>query len=353
MSNATDNLIAKPYGKPGRHFNLPVDGGAHIYEGTLVSQLASTAMLVPGSTASSGPAVGVATHEVDATSASDGDKRCLVESDRVFEFPNGSSTNACSEATPLFSIVYMGDDHTIWDNDASATLKPAGRFCGMSEDGLVRVFVGMANLADAFAGASSVSITDAGSFTAQTTVEAALQEIYQHILTAQAAIPLSLYDFREVSSGGDVGNAAANGGILASDTTPIMRGDAAEDAEIAWAAANQDPIQCQIALPADFDGSANATLDLWVYTDNAGGGGIEAATFTVETNWDGGAIVADTATDGTPAIAVHKITATIAAADIPDAASFVTIALTPGTHANDPIQLKAARLNYKRKLLTS
>jgi len=352
MSNATSNLIRRPYGKDGRDIFLPVDGGSHVYEGTLVSQLSSTAMLVPGSTASSGAAVGVAVHEVDNTGA-DGAKRCVVETDRIFEFANGLTTDACSEATPLYSVVYMGDDHTIFDNSAGSTLQAAGRFMGMSEDGKVRVFVGMANLGDSLAAASAVAITDTGAFTSAGDVEAALAEIYQHIKTAQASIPISLYDWREVSSAGDVGAIAANGGILASDTTPIMRGDAAESAEISWAATNADPISTHITLPTDFDGTANATLDLFVYTDNTGGGGVDAATFTVETSWDGGALVSDAATDASPLATIHKITATIAAADIPDAAAILTIALTPAAHANDPTQLVGARLNYKRKLLTS
>jgi hypothetical protein len=161
-----------------------------------------------------------------------------------------------------------------------------------------------------------------------------------------ATLLFSLNDFREVSSGGDPGAIAANGGILASDTTPILRGDAAESLEIAWAAGNADVILAQISLPPDFDGSKDVTVDLFVYTDNTGGGGIEAATFTVETTFVGAAVVADTATDTTPAVTVHKVTATIAAADIPDRASNLTLMLTPGTHANDPVQLVGARLNY-------
>lgn len=163
---------------------------------------------------------------------------------------------------------------------------------------------------------------------------------------ARGSILLSLHDFREVSSGGDVSNIAANGGILASDTTPIMRGDAAESSEIVWAAANADIIGAALTLPEDFDGSEDVTVELFVYTDNAGGGGIEAATFTVETSWDGGAVVVDTATDGTPAVALHKTTATIAAADVPNRPSVLTLMLTPGTHANDPVQLLGARISY-------
>ena len=68
MSNATDNLITLPYGKGGRPVVLPVDGGSHLYAGTLVSQLTATSMLCPGSTASSGAAIGVNVAEVDRKS---------------------------------------------------------------------------------------------------------------------------------------------------------------------------------------------------------------------------------------------------------------------------------------------
>lgn len=318
MANTTENLTRFPYGKDGRSVNLPVDGGSHIYEGGLVSQLTATGMIVPTTTAGAGPAVGVAEHEADNSSGADDAKRVMVETDRVFQFTNATSGEACSEALPLFSVVYAKDDHTISSNSAGGTYPVAGLFMGMSDHPTpkVRVYVGM-------------------------------NRYFQ--TNSQGDIPISLYDFREVSSGGDVSNIAGNGGLLASDTTPILRGDAAESQELAWAAANQDIIAAQFTLPRDFDGAKDVLVELWVYTDNTGGGGIEAATFTVETSWDGGAVVSDTATDTTPAVTIHKISATIAAADIPDSPSLLTLMLTPGTHANDPTQLVAARITYQKK----
>jgi hypothetical protein len=162
-----------------------------------------------------------------------------------------------------------------------------------------------------------------------------------------SAILLSLHDFREVSSAGAVGNIAANGGILASDTTPLMGAEATSEAHsITWAAGNADIIQAQISLPDDFDGRSPIEVDLWVKTDNTGGGGIEAASFSVLSSFDDGAQVTDTATDSTPATTTHKVTARIAASDIPDNASFLNLQLVPGTHANDPIKLLAARVRY-------
>ena len=155
-------------------------------------------------------------------------------------------------------------------------------------------------------------------------------------------VPLPLYMWREVDANSDVGNAAANGGILASDTTPALEGNAAETQQARWVTGNADPICCTVILDADFSGGGNATLDLWV---SSGAVGPDAASFTVETGWDGGALVSDTATDGSPGASMHKITATIAAADIPDTARVLTVVLTPAAHANDAIQFFGAYLN--------
>lgn len=169
MANATAALGRKPHGKDGRDITVPVDGGTTIVEGTLVSQLTATGMLVPASTANSGPAIGVSTHDIDNASGSDGDVRCIVETDRIFIFANGTSTDACSEATLIGSPVYAFDDHTVYDNDASGTLKVAGLFMGMEPDGTVRVYVSSHRMA---AAATITALTDNSAGTANNTIEA-------------------------------------------------------------------------------------------------------------------------------------------------------------------------------------
>jgi hypothetical protein len=158
--------------------------------------------------------------------------------------------------------------------------------------------------------------------------------------------PISLYSFREVSSGGDVSNVAGIGGVLASDTTPIMRGDAAESAEIAWATGNVDPISVQLSLTSDeIDDTRDVTLELDVYSGTS-----DAATFAVETSWNGGTLVVDSASDAaTKSATRHTISATIAAADVPTSVRHVTIELTPGTHGSDVVCLVGARLKAYRK----
>jgi hypothetical protein len=152
-------------------------------------------------------------------------------------------------------------------------------------------------------------------------------------------LPVSLHDFREVDSNGDVGNIAANGGILASDTTPIMRGASGIlSQEISWAASNSDPILCQIALPDDFDGQEDVTIELDVNS-----GTTDPATFAVLTSWDAGATVTDSATDGAKSATTHTVTCVISKDDIPNSARSVTIHLTPGAHTTNAIQLTNVR----------
>ncbi len=164
------NLLRKQVGKEGRIFHLPVDGGSHIYEGTMVSQLTATGMLVPGATSASGPCIGVATHETN-NAGSDGDTRCAVETERVFIFATGLTTDACTEATLIGSPVYMYDDHTVYDNDASGTLKRAGYFMGMEPNGDVRVLI-VPTVAPAVAAAPTALTFTAVAGTANTTLEA-------------------------------------------------------------------------------------------------------------------------------------------------------------------------------------
>jgi hypothetical protein len=142
MANATSNLIIQTVGGPGPFtFDLPVDGGSHIYKGTLVSQLTATGAVVPYSTASSGVCVGMAQHESDNSSGSDGDKRLLIESKRMYALDNGAGGDAFSEASLIGAVVYASDDHTVADNSNSAAYKAVGFFMGMESDGKVRVLV--------------------------------------------------------------------------------------------------------------------------------------------------------------------------------------------------------------------
>jgi hypothetical protein len=141
MANSTVNLNTETGHDGPFVFDLPVDGGSHIYKGTLVSQLTATGQLVPYSTASSGVCVGVAQHEVDNSGGADGAMRCRVESCRLVYLTNGAGGDAFSDASLIGSVVYASDDHTVADNSNSAAYKAVGFFMGFESDGKVRVFI--------------------------------------------------------------------------------------------------------------------------------------------------------------------------------------------------------------------
>jgi hypothetical protein len=306
-------------------------------------------------------------------SADDVGKLCYAVDDQTVDLSSSGGTRPIAGLIVAFRAKHYGATAVpyVWSNpvvpvfydtltDLASTANAKGasligiedaanNFAATNVEGALAEIISDLAATTATNGASRIGVQDAGNFTTATTAEACLAEIYQHLKTASCALPGSLLNWREVDSSGDVGNIAANGGLLASDTTPILRADAAESFEINWAASNSDPIACQWMLPNDFDGTANVTVDMWVLS-----GTTDAASFTIETSWDGGALVSDALDDAsTKSATVHKLSATIAAADIPDAPNFLTMALTPPAHTTNAISLLGVRINYKRKLQTS
>lgn len=165
MSNTAVNLITDAIGGGAIHtFDLPVDGGSHIYKGSLLSQLTATGAVVPYSTAASGVCIGVAQHEQDNSAGSDGDLRIIVETKRTYALTNGAGGDAFSEASLIGAIAYASDDHTVADNSASGAYRAVGFFMGMEDDGKVRVFIDptTAALADNLAGNGVTRIQVAG-----------------------------------------------------------------------------------------------------------------------------------------------------------------------------------------------
>lgn len=138
MSNATGEIPLDGIGQEGRRFHVPAKTSTAIYAGTLVAQQTADGLLVAATSAGTGPAIGKATHTV--TSAAAG-QRILVETDRVYRFTNGATTDAFSEASLIGAPAYALDDHTVADNDNAGTLQQCGLFMGMEADGKVRVLV--------------------------------------------------------------------------------------------------------------------------------------------------------------------------------------------------------------------
>jgi hypothetical protein len=199
--------------------------------------------------------------------------------------------------------------------------------------------------------AATVSYADASGFTTAATVEDALDELYQNALSAQQCIPLPLANFKETTNF-DVGNIAANGGVLASDSTPILEAiNAATDGcqRFNWAATNVDQVTVQAILPPDID----VTADIVFHCRIASEGTTDAVGFTVD--WfinEGDTKVVDTTTTNQTATYAEKI-ATLGNADIDAGAQTITIGLTPVAHGTDAMYMTAAWLEYTSVLKTS
>ena len=195
----------------------------------------------------------------------------------------------------------------------------------------------------------------AGGLSIPATVQAAIAELYQGLVkTIQGFIPLPLTSFRELAAGIFI-NAAGNGGILATDTTPILTNIADNDGmRIAWAAGNTDQIETQVLLPPDVDLTANIVVHMLCSKD---------ANVNNACHMDGELYVGEGNADIFPAAAAANLlidtkgeyTATVLAAGLPadQTNANLTLVLMPEAHAGDVVYLRGVWIEYKKKLLTS
>lgn len=158
--------------------------------------------------------------------------------------------------------------------------------------------------------------------------------------------PVPLTNVREVVSN-NIPNAAAIGGVLASDSTPIFEftnGDTDSALRLRWAASNSDPIVFQVPLPPDLDEASAVEIHLRA----AMGGATNTPVVSADSYFNEGdtKVEDDSAaiTGTTPA----EYTITIAAADVPAGAQTLTVELTPGAHTTDTLLLYAVWVEYTR-----
>jgi hypothetical protein len=164
------------------------------------------------------------------------------------------------------------------------------------------------------------------------------------------SIDVPLFTLRETDGNADVGNAAANGGVLASDTTPALSADSQNSQQIIWPAGNTDWLAFQVPLPEGFDGNSDVLIDFTVHTDNSGGGGIDSVGVFVVWAWDGENVGSDFTLDSSPSVTPHTLTVTISAADIPDNATRLSVRFGVDAHANDPTILRNVRVRVVKTL---
>jgi hypothetical protein len=207
--------------------------------------------------------------------------------------------------------------------------------------------------------AANTSIADAGTFTAETTVEGALQEVYQHIKSAQAQVSIPIASALLTATGAPLA-AFADG----ASATPGLEFSNSKVPSVRWNNhATPGAIGVTVPMPQDLDDTAAVVFHALVSKSGATVG--DATKLTVaayevavdalhdaDTNFGGdtGAV-----TGNATAKTVIELTLTLAASDIGPAPTALALTIKPkdGTLGTDDFFLHAAWLEYTRKVLTA
>ena len=350
-----------PY-KEGVEIPIPVGASKTIYAGSLVCIDGSTRYAEAGSDASGKIFVGVAQQQVVDTSGVAGTETVEVRRKGLFLF------NLYTTATQadVGKSVFIKDDQTV----ALAADVTYAIYCGAiaaiesSTQVWVEIYPALlqtdvaTHIADTSAAhaASAISIADAGSFTSESSVEAALQEIYQSLLTAKGIISIPMPAITDAG----VALAAFSDG----DSTTPGYCVTAKGLGIRWNNhATPGAVGTKVAIPPDADVTANMVLHILAAKTGATAGDATKFTVAAYNNVVGAAYDADSdfggdtgAMTGTAtAKTVQEVTLTLALANLAayPAAMELTIKPKAGTLGTDDVIMLAAWIEYQKKLLTA
>jgi len=159
-------------------------------------------------------------------------------------------------------------------------------------------------------------------------------------------VPLPLAEAREIATN-DIAALAAQGGLLALDSTPILkRTNGATDKKlyVEWAASNSDEIAWDFVYPPDLDDTAVVTIHLLAKMNGATNTPVIAVSY-----FEG---IGDSNAGGNTAAlsdTLAEVTVEIAAAAVGAAPTGASVGLVPGAHTTDKVQLLGAWIEYTRK----
>jgi hypothetical protein len=205
--------------------------------------------------------------------------------------------------------------------------------------------------------ASAIDITDAGDFTAQTEVEAALQEIYQHLKSAKGIIPIPM---PVITSAG-----VALAAFVSEDAISAGYCVTAKGLGIRWNnhATPGPAVGAKVMVPPDADVTADMVLHILAAKSGATAG--DATKFTVEAfnNVVDAAFDADADFGGdTDAMVgddtakhVQHLTLNLALANLAAYPSAMELTIKPknGVLGTDDVIMLAAWIEYKKKLVAA
>ncbi len=339
------------YGTTDQDFVLTSGGGVNPPIGRIERVVSSTVALVWVG----GEAVAAAVIALLGAAATEGGA--------IVIFADAAEQTAYPAASRFDGLVaILLDDGTLWDFDtgSSASATDWVRVPDADTGRWLRRQMSVADMAATTAGhgAHLIGSQDAGSFTAQTTVEGQLQEIFQNLKSVQYQIDVDVTS-AILAAGTPMAafadNASSNPGVTLVDSEAVA---------IRWNNnASQTAIWYRAVMPQDLDDTADIVLHILASKTGATLG--DATTFTVTAFFQtvgalhdadanaGGASSAMTG-DAT-AKTVQELTLTLAAADVPPSPSALSFSVKPtdGTLGTDDVCVHAIWFEAKRKLLPS
>jgi hypothetical protein len=242
----------------------------------------------------------------------------------------------------LGAVLYSANDGKVSDSSSGTAIGQAMAAATDAGDIIEMVPYVVASTA-----AGNVSVADTGTFTSTETVEAALAEIYQGLLTAQATIPVPL------------------GAITMEDGTVLTK-QATTVAGIAQLADKEQviliPIDCSagetlgftVPVPQDLDDTADITVHVL-----AGKGGdldtltLDCEVFPCAVGDTANADIQDTAAAAITA-AASELVFTCGADGVLEAPGTLSVVLiVGGTNDGDAIYIYGAWVEYTRKILAA
>ena len=308
--------------KPVNGFGREVAATTDIPQGVMVCLDSSGYLVNAANTAGLSRCMGVSEEARDNNPGANGDKKMPVRAGEIYTLAATSITKAMEGST-----MYVVDNQTF--DDAVGNAIVAGVLVEWISNTEGRLFIPFPQDVELQAGELPPTL-------------------------GTGYIPLSLFDLREILSNvvQDAADGAAlgSGGILAKDTTPILeRVNGATDKAIRvkWAASNSDEVQFPpIAMPPDLDEASDVTVHLLTLM----GGATDTPAIDVQV-FDA---TGDTEMGGnTPALApttIAESVVTLLAANIAGhPLGFLNIALIPGAHTTDTVELYGAWIEYTRK----
>lgn len=305
---------------------------------------------------------GWATEQVDNSDGSDGDLKIVLRRRGLVKVILDTAITIANVGDNVFLV----DDQTV-DLTANVT---HNIFCGIIAgyidtthawidiEPAVRQADVATHIADGSAAhaASAISIADAGVFTDQTEAEAALQEIYQSLLTAKGIINIPM---PTITDAGVALAAFAD----ASDPLPGFC-VTAEGLGIRWNDhATPTAVGAKVMIPPDADITADMVLHILAAKIGATVGdatkftivaynNVVAALYDADADFGGDtdAMTGDAATK-----TVQHVTLTLALANLAAYPAAMELTLQPkdGTLGTDDVIMLVAWIEYQKKLMTS